>query len=173
MPVTKTLRRVRATLAILLALVLATSTGCAALFNPVTQDVPVTTRPEGGEVWVDGKLVGTAPLTLRLDTRTKHDVTVRRGNDIRTWTLEQQVSSGSGLALTVDAAVLVSGGYCAVVAFEGAAYYASTYDMWDFGSWDIALGIGCIVVGLAPLAVDVATNHLNALQPREIAADFE
>lgn len=173
MPATKDHRHVRTALATLLVLLLALATGCATLFTPVHQNVPVTTRPAGAEVWVDGKLVGTAPITLKLDTRARHDITVRRGNDIRTWALEQQLSSGGGLALTIDAAVLASGGYCAVAAFQGAAYYASTYDMWDLGSWDIALGIGCIAVGLAPLAIDVATNHLNELQPREIAVDFE
>ena len=157
-----------------LILLLALGSSCATLFNPVTQNVPVTSRPAGGEVWVDGKLVGTAPIVLKLDTRTKHDVTVRRGDIIRTWQMRPHLSATGGAYLGAHAIVLVPATYCVVKMVEGIQFYQSMPSAWfDFGAIDEGIAVGCALVGLTPLVVDVTTNHLNELEPTEITVDFE
>lgn len=145
--------------------------GCAALINPSTeQAIEVTSNPTDAEIWVDGKLIGTAPYMFRLDTRTTHDLTVRRGDDIRTWRLELQLFTTGGLGLAADAAVLVPGIWCAVDAFQ--AHESSS--PWGYHiPASPGLGAACLVIGLTPIVIDVVTNHLGELHPSKIAVDFE
>ena len=42
------------------------------------QRVGVESSPEGSEVYLDGELVGTTPMTLRVSTQTDHSVYVKR-----------------------------------------------------------------------------------------------
>lgn len=188
MRVTKNHKCLRVALTISLTLLLLFGTSCATLFNPAIQNIPVATHPEGCEVWVDGELVGEAPLTLELDTRKNHDITVRRGDNIRTWTLQHRISSNGGLALAGDVVVLVPAVVFAVMAFQAAAGPTPTspysYGLYNDISWPGRLNldfsgvyggiaVGCLVVGLAPLVVDAATNQFYELEPGEITADFE
>lgn len=172
MPDAKTQRHHRAALTVTLTLVVALTSGCATLFNPTTQNIPVTTHPDGGEVWVDGKFIGTAPLTLELDTNKRHDVTVRRGDIIRTWQMKPHLSTRGASYLGYDAVVLVPATFCAVKAFEGAAFYRSHSSFVFDQRTDTFMGVSCLAIGLTPLVVDVTTNHLNELQPTEITVDF-
>lgn len=167
MPTSKRRRRARTALAIPFSLALTLTTGCATLFRPNTrQDVPVTTNARGAEVWVDGRIYGYAPLTMQLDTRTKHDITVRRGDDIRTWTLEPHPSTNGALFLAADTAVLAPGIWCAVKSFEEAQ--TLHYD----NQIARVMGIACLVIAVPPLVIDIATNHVSELQPGEITVEF-
>lgn len=175
MPATKRRRHVRGALAVPLTLALTLSAGCAALFKATTQNVPVTTHPDGAQVWVDGKQVGTAPLTLKLDTRKRHAITVRRGDDIRTWQMRPHLAGEGASYLGLDAAVLVPAAYCAVEMFQSAAFYRSLPPggfNFNFEQADLFLATGCLLMGAVPIAVDLADNNLYNLQPTEITVDF-
>lgn len=173
MPTSKRRRHVRSALAIPLALALTLSTGCAALFKPTTQNVPVTTHPDGAQVWVDGKQIGSAPLTLKLDTRKSHAITVRRGDDIRTWQMKPRLAGEGASYLGLDAAILVPAAFCAVEMFRSAAFYGSRPPGgFNFGQADLFLGTGCLLIGAVPIAVDLADSNLYNLQPTEITVDF-
>lgn len=167
-PTGKKLRSPRVAFAVALTLVVMLSAGCATVFAPNTeQAIPITTSPRGAEVWVDGKIYGHAPLTVQLDTRTKHDITVRRGDDIRTWTLKPHTSTYGALWLTADAAVLVPGVWCAVKSLEEAQ---TTH--YDNGIARV-IGIGCLVISVPPIVIDIATNHVSELEPSEITVDYQ
>lgn len=170
MQTAKKRRHLRAAMVIPLTLALVFTTGCATLINPAIQNIPVTTHPDGGEVWVDGELVGTAPITLKLDTRKNHDITVRRGDDIRTWTLKQQMSMAGGFGLAGDVVVLVPGLVGAALGFAAGSRSGGWFTC---GSLCTGLGLGSLVVGLTPLAVDTCTNKFYELQPGELMVEFE
>ena len=60
------IRRKQGLAAVLLAAALFLLQSCATIVRGTTQKIPVTSVPIGAKVIVDGKDVGTAPLTLRL-----------------------------------------------------------------------------------------------------------
>ena len=181
MATTKRHWSVTSPLFIALVLLATLATSCATLFKSdrVTQDVRVTTRPNGGEVWVDGERVGTAPIWLTLDTRQGHEVTVRRGKDIRTWQIKPHLSTAGASYLGADALVLVPATWCVVKMIEGYQFYSSRqptkgfFSDFDLSGADLAIGAGCLIVGVTPLVVDVATKHLYELRPSEITVEFQ
>ncbi len=52
------------------------SSGCARIFYGRYQTIPVTSRPPGARVTLDGEAVGTTPVSLRLTRKTNHVVRV-------------------------------------------------------------------------------------------------
>jgi hypothetical protein len=58
---------------------------------PKTGTLEVVVLPYGGEVWIDGKRAGEAPLTLRLAPG-RHDVEARTSDG----TSEREVTLGAG-----------------------------------------------------------------------------
>src|SRR6056297_871009 len=90
--------RIRTTTAIAAATILLT--GCAALFSPNPQPVPVSSNPPGAQVFVDDAFVGTTPITLDLDSRQSYEVRIRAGERERVLTLASSVEA-SYVALDV------------------------------------------------------------------------
>lgn len=165
-----------AVLFIPLVLLLALSPGCATIFNPTRQSVPVTSNPTGAEVWLDGKLVGIAPMTLKLDTRAKHAITVRQGDAIKTWTLQPQMSTLGRVGLVGDVLVFVPGmvfGAMLLSDIGDINLFGPSSGSGTYNPISVPGGIACIVVGLAPFVVDGLTMDVYELQPTEITADFE
>lgn len=149
-------------------------TSCATIFNPLMQDVDVTSSVPEASVWIDGELEGTAPIVLHISTNQRHEVIVRTENQSKVWVLEP-TTSGTGVGgLIGDGLILVGAGVGAtnllVVAAVGGALSGGA----DMGQSTTvaALGIAVGVAGLAPLVVDLATNNLYELQPSKLDAVF-
>jgi len=58
------------------ALSLAAFSGCSTVVSTPTQKVPVSSRPAGATIRVDGERKGTTPKTVELSRRRDHDVTL-------------------------------------------------------------------------------------------------
>jgi hypothetical protein len=74
----------------------ATSTGCATVFAPGPDRVPITSSPAGARVYVDDLLVGQTPAVIELDRDRNqgririeaegyHPAVLVRGKDIQGW----------------------------------------------------------------------------------------
>jgi hypothetical protein len=133
---------------------------------PRTQAVPVASVPEGAEVFVDGELVGTTPITVELSTTSDHEVMIRNGSAVRSWTLTRQVGAEGTAGFVLDGVVLT--GSLGVAAL-GALLSIGTPD----DGRATATMLLVVAVGATPLVVDLAADQYYELVPREIAADFE
>lgn len=140
--------------------------GCATMFTPGIQAVPISSVPEGAEVFIDGEFAGTTPITIELSTNADHEVMIRFGSEVRTWTLARQVGAAGTAGFIGDGVLLLGGlGTAAFVGFLAAVGG-------EQGQPEIAL----LVIGtasVAPLVIDLAVNQYYELVPREIEAGFE
>ncbi len=158
------LRRRAIVLAVLAMLVLLTS--CATMFHGATQLVPVTSRPERAEVFVDGVSLGFTPVELTLPRHTDVTVDVRLGDRVRSFVLQ---SEAQGAMVGLDLVpVGVAGG---LVVFAGALGSSIEGGRVEPGGY--LLGAGLLGVSLAPILVDYGTGALFRLRPGEIAAVFD
>jgi hypothetical protein len=160
-------KRLAAVLATLL--LAATLTGCAAIFNPHPQTIPVTSTPGGAQVLVDGTLVGTTPVTLELDGRTDYELLVRLNGRERRFTLESDIS-GTYVAQDVLPGMALAGGSAVVLAtclpdaesMGGLCYL--------FAGPPLALGVASSVVSVA---VDSGTGQWLRLSPDHVHVTFD
>ena len=131
---------------------------CATLFTGTTQRVPVTSRPERAEVFVDGVSVGFTPVELTLRRNAEYAVDVRLGDRVRSFALLNGVQ---GAVVIVD---LVPVGFAG-----GLVLLAS-----GFGSnADVAGMVGVLALSAVPALVDYGTGALFQLRPPEIVAVFD
>ena len=76
-------------------LLVVASTGCATLFNASQKSIPMASTPPEAEVWVDGSLRGTTPVSLELNNHTSHVVVFRKeGYQDVTCELDARVGAG-------------------------------------------------------------------------------
>lgn len=69
--------RKRVTATILLLTVLPLLSGCGTLLNKGVNTAPVTSSPDGANIYVDGNRVGTTPDTVSLDNQKSHTIALR------------------------------------------------------------------------------------------------
>ena len=50
--------------------------GCASMVTGTTQHIPITSNPPGAKVTIDGELKGTTPLSVDLERKPYHSVTL-------------------------------------------------------------------------------------------------
>lgn len=141
--------------------------GCALLLNPSSVAVPVSSTPAGAEVWVDGQLLGPAPLTVELDGRRSHEVEVRLGGRSQAWFLEPRWTGGSTADAAGDIVALVclatGGGF---VARMGGHFLGSSTPELPI------IGAGLMALGVAPLIVDGATGSFYVLSAEPLEGDL-
>ncbi len=83
---------------ILLGLLVA---GCAAILKGTSNTVNFASKPSGAEVYVDGFLRGTTPLTLKLESKRSYQVEfIKEGYEPRTYYITNRVE-GSWIILDV------------------------------------------------------------------------
>ncbi len=84
--------------------------GCATMYNPGSQTLPVASTPTGATVFIDGEPMGTTPLTLTLYNRAPVTLTLRLpdGRE-RTIELERRFDTVSFAVSLVPAAVVAGG----------------------------------------------------------------
>lgn len=64
---------------------------CAAMVQGTTQTVPISSRPDEAEVFVDGVSAGFTPMGLELARGREHAIEVRLGSQTRSLTLRSEV----------------------------------------------------------------------------------
>jgi hypothetical protein len=143
--------------------------GCAALFAPDPQPVPVDTRPPGAGVYVDGEYRGTTPLTLELDGRATHDVTLRLDDQERTIQLTSSVGA-TWVALDVVPGLALAGASFAV-ASTGSGYVDSFGELLAVFGGGVGMAIGAGSAAVA-VGVDAATGRWYRLSPGDIVVEF-
>jgi len=67
---------------------------CAALFNSGGGRVAFSSNPSGAEVMVDGQSLGRTPVTLELDRKTTHQITIKKDGKERTYVLNKKIGAG-------------------------------------------------------------------------------
>lgn len=144
--------------------------GCALIFSPQPQAVPVSSQPAGAEVFVNGESVGITPLTLTLDSNQNYEVVLRLAGEERTVLLKSEVDDlyvaldiVPGLGLGV--ASLAMGSSCEPGGFLDMCELSATVGL-------IGLGVGVATAGVAT-AVDAATGAWTYLTPGEIIVTFD
>lgn len=69
--------------------------GCATLFKGGSQGVNMSSDPSGAKVYVNGQLMGTAPLSLELKVNKTYNIEFRKeGYESRTVSLNNSVGGG-------------------------------------------------------------------------------
>ena len=143
--------------------------GCAAVFDPHPQTIPVTSTPAGAQVFVDDTLVGTTPITLELDGRTDYDLLLRLNSEERRMTLESQVSGAYVAQDVLPGAALAAGSIAALVTcLPGSESMGGLCYL--FTAPPLILGVGSSVVSVA---VDSGTGQWLRLSPNHVEVIFE
>lgn len=142
--------------------------GCAALFSPQPQSVPISSQPAGAEVFVNGEPMGRTPVTLSLDARQRYEVSLRLGGEERTVTLTSEIDS-LYVALDVLPGLALGGASLVFVASCGGN---------EMGCLGLELfGLAGLGVGVASTAVatvtDATTGAWYYLTPGEVIVNFE
>jgi hypothetical protein len=152
---------------VLVALLLAALalTSCATMFNGTTQLVPVTSRPERAEVFVDGVSMGFTPVEVTLPRRGDVTIDVRLGDRVRSFVLQSE-TQGTMVGLDLVPVGLTGGLVTFFVSLGttlGGGVTAEGY----------VVAAGMIGASLTPILVDYGTGALFRLQPGEIVAVFD
>lgn len=146
--------------------------GCAALFSPNPQPIPVDSRPAGADVLVNGAYHGTTPMTVHLDAREAVDIVLRLDGAERRITLTSSLS-GTYVALDLVPGLAVAGASL----WLGEAGVSGRYidSMGELAAVMVAGGGLIVGVGSAAISVgvDATTRRWYRLNPTEIVVDFE
>jgi len=163
---------------IMLVMLAIALSGCAALFTPPLQHVPIDSAPPGAEVFVDGRFVGTTPITLELESHTDYELLLRIGDNEHSVTLSSSIDAAY-VALDIAPGLVMAG--------VSALIFATTPDPGprspSTGVPDLGpvirsgLAIGGIAVGLGSAAINVAidagTGRWYHLTPSEVLIAFD
>lgn len=147
----------------LAALLLTTS--CATMVHGPSQLVPVTSRPERAEVFVNGVSMGFTPVELRMARDADATVEVRLGDQVRSFVLHSQVQ---GAMIGLD---LVPVGVAGALVIGAGALADSLDGTVEPGGYLLAAGL--VGASLAPVLVDLGTGAAFRLRPNEIVAVFD
>jgi len=152
--------------------------GCATMYNPGSQTLPVASTPTGATVFIDGEPMGTTPLTLTLYNRAPVTLTLRLpdGRE-RTIELERRFDTVSFAVSLVPAAVVAGG----AVLFE--MEYGSSPGTSGLSTSSMPLDHGFILYGLGLIAgagvsvvsfgFDALTGSWFHLLPGEVMVVFD
>lgn len=154
---------------ILLTLILIPSlvflNSCAVLTHGTNQMIPVASAPQGAEVFVDGKFMGTTPTTVELSRANLHTIILKLGN------LEREVlitSMTDGSSVALDVAPVGVGGLGVVLAFT-----CHDLECINVTAAGLLIGIPVFVAGITAVVVDASTGAWYELSPGEVFVDFE
>ncbi len=160
-------RPFRTTVLALLAIALS---GCATLFNPSSQHVPIDSAPPGAEVFVDGTLVGTTPITLELEKRSEHTLLLRLGDKEQSVTLRSGID-GAYVALDVAPGLAMAGASALVLATTDYSNIGALgWAVPGMAAIGIAVGLGSAAINVA---VDAGTGRWFRLTPGEVLVVFD
>ncbi|MGB8952614.1 MAG: PEGA domain-containing protein [Candidatus Aminicenantales bacterium] len=69
-------------------------TNCATLFKGTSEEVNFGSNPSGAEIWVDGKMMGRAPINFKLITKKTYVIEFKYGGQTKTINLNNHVGVG-------------------------------------------------------------------------------
>lgn len=69
-------------------------TSCATLFKGTSEEVNFGSNPSGAEVWVDGKMMGKAPINFTLITKKTYVIEFKYQGQTKTVNLNNHVGAG-------------------------------------------------------------------------------
>jgi len=81
-------------LIVLVSFISLSFTSCAALFNSGGGRVSFMSNPSSAEVIVDGQSLGRTPVTLQLDRKQTHQVTIKKDGKVRNYILNTKIGAG-------------------------------------------------------------------------------
>jgi len=157
-----------AALAGAVALALALS-GCALLAVGTRRSVPVTSQPDGAEVVLDGRRVGTTPLELSVDPTVDHELVVRTDVASRLVILRSRVlGPGAGYLLLdlVPSAAAVGAGVLLSRSLPACAQPGGC------GTPPL-LVLGTAAAAAAPFVIDLGSGAVNGVEPVAVRIRFE
>ena len=164
--------------AIMLVMLAIALSGCAALFAPPSQHVPIDSAPPGAEVFLDGTYVGTTPITLELERRSEHDLLLRLGGKQHSATLSSGIDAAF-VALDI-APGLVMAGVSALIFATTPDPRPRSPDTWapdlsphfrrGFAIVGITVGLGSAAINVA---IDAGTGRWYHLTPGEVLVVFD
>ena len=154
--------------------------GCATMYNPGSQTMPVTSTPTGATVFIDGEPMGTTPLTLTLNNRSPVTLTLRLpdGRE-RTVELERRFDNVSFAVSLVPAAAVVGGVVVGGILFgpaspPEASGLSTSSTPPPLGP--LFYGLGLIAgtgLSLVSFGVDAVTGSWYRLLPGEVLVVFD
>jgi len=151
--------------------------GCATMYNPGSQTLPVASTPTGATVFIDGEPMGTTPLTLTLYNRAPVTLTLRLpdGRE-RTIELERRFDTVSFAVSLVPAAVVAGGAvlfemeYGSSPGTSGLSTSSPTLGPGPFYLLGLIAGAGVSVVSFG---CDALTGSWCHLLPGEVMVVFD
>jgi hypothetical protein len=153
--------------------------GCATMYNPGSQTVPVASTPTGATVFIDGEPMGTTPLTLTLNNQAPVTLTLRLpdGRE-RTVELERRFDDTSFTVSLVPAAVVggvVVGGmlFSSPVSTSGISASSSPPGWLVTGFFQFVGVVAGAGVSVVSFGVDAATGSWFRLLPGEVLVVFD
>lgn len=155
----------------LLVVVLVLVSGCAAMYNPHPQVVPVDSVPPRASVYVDGEFRGVTPLMLDLDNRSPLTITLRHLDWREQEVVLERRFDGASLAMSIVPEDVVG----SVVLFADSQMASASSP----GAW---LGYGLVAsvaayggTGVAALSIvlDAATGRWYRLAPDTVVIVFD
>lgn len=153
--------------------------GCATMYNPGSQAMPVASTPTGATVFIDGEPMGTTPLTLTLDNRAPVTLTLRLpdGRE-RTVELERRFDNVSFTVSLVPVALLggaVVGGMLisSPVGTSGLSTSSSPPAWIAEGFIQLLVLVAGTGVSVVSFGVDAATGSWYRLLPNEVMVVFD
>jgi hypothetical protein len=153
--------------------------GCATMYNPGSQAMPVASAPTGATVFVDGEHMGTTPLTLTLNNRSPVTLTLRLSDGReRTVELERRFDNVAFTVSLVPAALvggaLVAGMLISSPTGASGLSTSSTPPEGLIGALAYALGlVAGAGVSVVSFGVDAATGSWYRLLPGEVMVVFD
>ena len=141
---------------------------CATIIRGTSQEIPVTSNPQGAKIIVDGEEIGYAPLILKLKRKKKSHI-------IR---VEKQGYNPLEIRITRKTSVgpiigdLLLGG--SMVFVYGLGYFRSdlSNDLPSTLGWVCLIGGGVLLL-TAPFIVDIISGADHVLSPKEINVTLE
>ena len=156
---------------VVLSVVLVLASGCAAMYNPNPQAVPVDSLPVGAEVFVDGAFMGVTPLILDLDNRASATLTLRLRDGREREVLLERRFDGASFAVSLVPAAVVGG---AVLYADARMARASSGAEWVAVGMITAIG-GIALVGVSAFSIslDAVTGRWFRLAPDALVIAFD
>ena len=156
---------------LVLSVVLVLASGCALMYNPNPQAVPVDSVPVGAEVFVDGEFMGVTPLILDVDNRASATLTLRLPDGREREVLLERRFDGASFAVSLVPAAVVGG---AVLYGESRMARATSGGEWFFvGVITVIGGISGAGVAAFSIGLDAATGRWFRLAPDTLVIAFD
>lgn len=146
---------------------------CAVLYNGANQLIPVSSTPQGAEVYVDGELIGITPLDVELARANSHTIMLRLGDLEREIIVTNTLNGGMVALDLAPGAIMLT-----LLLLPSQTYPEDELNLtadWasEMAALLVTIVVGGVMVSATPIVVDAATDAWYELSPGEVFVDFE